>query len=134
MNYRKWIVGLLVFVLCLSVGLPGVRAAAVPITIELDGETLSSDVPPYITASNVTLVPVAVVSRGLGAIVDWNQSSKTATISKGNTVLKLTSGSTTALVDGASISLETSVQSFTGPGDGAASFCRRTAWATGGLE
>ncbi|AIQ19623.1 MULTISPECIES: family 10 glycosylhydrolase [unclassified Paenibacillus] len=114
MNYRKWIVGLLVFVLCLSVGLPGVRAAAVPITIELDGKLLSSDVPPYITASNVTLVPVAVVSRGLGATVDWNQSSKTATISKGSTVLKLTSGSTTALVDGASISLETSVQSRQG--------------------
>lgn len=41
MNYRKWIVGLLVIMLCLPVWTPGVRAAAVQITIELDGETLN---------------------------------------------------------------------------------------------
>ena len=110
MNYRKWILGLLVLMLCLPVWSTGARAAALQITIELDGETLSSDVPPYITASNVTMVPVGVVSKGLGAKVEWNQSSKTATISKGDTVLKLTSGKKTALVNEANVSLDTSVQ------------------------
>jgi uncharacterized lipoprotein YddW (UPF0748 family) len=111
MNYRKWIMGVLVLMLCLPVWSTGARAAAaVQITIELDGETLDTDVPPYITVSNVTMVPVGVVSKGLGAAVDWNQNSKTVTISKEDTVLKLTSGKKTALVNEASVSLDTSVQ------------------------
>lgn len=110
MNYRKWIVGLLVLMLCLPVWSPGARAASAQITIELDGESLSTDVPPYITRTNVTMVPAGVVSKGLGAGVIWDQGSKTATISKGNNVLKLTSGSKTAVVNDASVSLDTSVQ------------------------
>ncbi|MNO46739.1 hypothetical protein D3C76_370290 [compost metagenome] len=110
MNYRKWMLGLLVLLLCLPFGVTGVRAAAVQITIELDGEALSSDVPPFITASGVTMVPVGVISKGLSAAVEWNQSSKTATISKGENVLQLTSGKKTALVGGTPVALDTSVQ------------------------
>lgn len=110
MNYRKWMLGLLVFVLCLSLGSPGARAAALQITIELDGETLSSDVPPYITTSNVTMVPISVISKGLSAGVEWNQSSKTVTIKQGDTVLKLSNGQKTALVNNTSVALDTSVQ------------------------
>lgn len=110
MNYRKWILGLLVVMLCLPVWTTSARAASVQITIELDGESLSTDVPPYITRTNVTMVPVGVVSKGLGAGVVWDQASKTATISKGNDVLKLTSGSKSAIVNETSIPLDTSVQ------------------------
>ncbi|MNB77756.1 hypothetical protein D3C75_244450 [compost metagenome] len=110
MNYRKWLLGVMVLMLLLPVWPAGARAAAVQITIELDGEMLSPDVPPYITTSNVTMVPAGVVSQGLGAAVAWDQSSKTATISKGETVLKLTSGKQTALVNAASVRLDTSVQ------------------------
>ncbi|MBW4081829.1 family 10 glycosylhydrolase [Paenibacillus sp. S150] len=110
MNYRKWMLGLLVLLLCLPFGAAGIRAAAVQITVELDGETISSDVPPYITPANVTMVPAGVVSKGLGASVEWNQSSKTATISKGGNVLKLTSGRKTAVVGETTVALETSVQ------------------------
>ncbi|UQZ32560.1 hypothetical protein C2I18_02705 [Paenibacillus sp. PK3_47] len=111
MNYRKWMLGLLVFVLCLPIWSTGAQAAAaVRITIELDGTAVNSDVPPYITPSNVTMVPVGVISQGLGAAVQWDQASRTATISKGDTVLKLTNGRTTALVNSASVRLDTSVQ------------------------
>ncbi|WNS44327.1 family 10 glycosylhydrolase [Paenibacillus sp. MMS20-IR301] len=110
MNYRKWMLGLLVVMLCLPVWSTGARAAAAQITIELDGVSLSSDVPPYITRTNVTMVPAGVISKGLGAGVIWDQASKTATISKGNDVLKLTSGSKTAVVNDARVSLDTSVQ------------------------
>lgn len=110
MNYRKWMLGLLVLVLCLPMWSAGARAAAVQITIELDGMELSTDVPPYITASNVTMVPAGVISKGLGAAVQWDQNSRTATISKGETVLKLTSGRKTASVNSSSVSLDTSVQ------------------------
>jgi len=110
MNYRKWMLGLLVLMLFLPLWSPGARAAAVQITIELDGEALASDVPPYITASNVTMVPISVISKGLNAGVVWNQSSKTVTITQGDTVLKLTSGQKNALVNDASVALDTSVQ------------------------
>lgn len=110
MNYRKWMLGLLVLVLFLPLWSPGARAAAVQITIELDGEALASDVPPYITASNVTMVPISVISKGLNAGVVWNQSSKTVTITQGDTEIKLTSGQKSALVNNASVALDTSVQ------------------------
>lgn len=110
MNYRKWMLGLLVIVLFLPLWSPGARAAAVPITIELDGQTLTSDVPPYITASYVTMVPINVISKGLSAGVVWNQSSKTVTITQGDTVLKLTSGQKSALVNNSRVTLDTSVQ------------------------
>lgn len=110
MNYRKWIMALLVVILCLPVWTPKVKAASVQITIELDGETLRPDVPPYITRTNVTMVPAGVISQGLGAGVKWDQASKTATISKGNDILMLTSGRPNAVVNGASVPLGTSVQ------------------------
>lgn len=110
MNYRKWMLSLLVLMLFLPLWSPGARAAAVQITIELDGEALVSDVPPYITTSNVTMVPISVISKGLNAGVVWNQTSKTVTITQGDTVLKLISGQKNALVNGASVALDTSVQ------------------------
>lgn len=110
MNYRKWMLGLLIIVLCMPLWSPGARAASPQITIELDGQSLASDVPPYITASNVTMVPISVISKGLEAGVDWNQSNKTVTITQGETVLALTSGQKTALVNNASVALDTSVQ------------------------
>ncbi|MRN53575.1 family 10 glycosylhydrolase [Paenibacillus monticola] len=110
MNYRKWMLGLLVILLCLPMWSSGARAATLQITIELDGETLVSDVPPYITTSNVTMVPISVISKGLSAGVDWNQSTKAVTITKGDTVLKLTSGQQFAFVNETSVALETSVQ------------------------
>lgn len=110
MNYRKWMLGILVLVLCLPMITTGARAAGLQITIELDGEALSTDVPPYITPTNVTMVPISTISKGLKAGVDWNQNSKTATITQGDTELKLTSGLKTALVNGSAVGLDTSVQ------------------------
>jgi uncharacterized lipoprotein YddW (UPF0748 family) len=110
---RKWITGLLIFVLCLSVWTPGARAAAGAITIELDGVAVKGDVDPYIS-SNVTLVPIGIISQSLGANVNWNQATKTATIVKDQTVLKLINGKRTALVNGTSVALDISVQNRQG--------------------
>ncbi|SET57947.1 family 10 glycosylhydrolase [Paenibacillus sp. NFR01] len=110
MKIRKWTLGMLVLLLCLPLWSTGAGAAEKTITIELDGSSLASDVPPYITGSGVTMVPVSVISQGLSANVQWNQSSKTATISKGSNVLQLQNGKKTATVNGESVGLETSVQ------------------------
>ncbi|GJM68722.1 hypothetical protein HMSSN036_09380 [Paenibacillus macerans] len=51
--------------------------AADAITILLDGTKLTTDAPPYIKAQqNVTMVPLRVISEGLGAQVAWSQAAK----------------------------------------------------------
>lgn len=109
MNYRKWIAGLLLLVLCMPLLSSNAHAAAKVITIELDGSALKGDVDPYIV-SNVTMVPLGLISQGLGANVSWNQSTKTVTITKDGKVLKLVNGKQTAWVDGVSVKLDMSVQ------------------------
>ncbi|WP_025691597.1 family 10 glycosylhydrolase [Paenibacillus zanthoxyli] len=110
MKLKNWVIGMLLIVLCVPLLSSGAaRAASAVITIELDGIPLASDVPPYITSKNVTMVPLGVISQGLGAQTGWSQSSKTVTIVKGSNELKLTNGKKTAMVNGASVSLDNSV-------------------------
>ncbi|WP_379128763.1 family 10 glycosylhydrolase [Paenibacillus sp. sgz500958] len=109
MIYRKWIAGLLLFVLCLPILSPNARAAGDAITIDLNGTALQGDVDPYIV-SRITMVPLGLISKGLGADVAWDQAAKTVTITKNKTELKLTSGEKTAMVNGASEGLDRSVE------------------------
>ncbi|AIQ13687.1 family 10 glycosylhydrolase [Paenibacillus durus] len=110
MKLKNWVIGMLLIVLCVPLLSSGAaRAASAVITIELDGIPLASDVPPYMTFRNVTMVPLGVISQGLGAQVVWNQSSRTVTIVKDGIELKLMSGKKTAVVNGASVALDNSV-------------------------
>lgn len=110
MKRKSWIIGLLLIVLMLPFVQPGAaHSAAASITLELDGSTLASEVPPYLNAKNVTMVPLGVISKGLKAGVQWNQSTKTVTVTKGEDELKLTSGKSSAQVNGASVALDSSV-------------------------
>lgn len=110
MKARQWLTGMLALIMCLMLAAPGASAASKTITIDLDGQTLESDVPPYLTAKNVTMVPAGVISKGLGASVSWDQGAKTATITQNGTVLKLKSGAGNAQVDGKNVALDSSVQ------------------------
>jgi uncharacterized lipoprotein YddW (UPF0748 family) len=81
-----------------------------PISITLDGYQIKSDVPPYIIPKvNVTMVPIAVISQGLGAFVDWNQAERTVSIYRDGTSMSLTNGKKTALVGDSNVSLDASV-------------------------
>ncbi|BCG60110.1 family 10 glycosylhydrolase [Paenibacillus sp. URB8-2] len=111
MKLKKWFIGMMLMLLCVPLLSSGAaRAASAVITLELDGMTLASDVPPYITAKYVTMVPLGVISKGLGAQVQWNQSTRTVTITKDDNELMLTSGKKTAAVNGSSVSLDNSVE------------------------
>ncbi|MFB9325177.1 family 10 glycosylhydrolase [Paenibacillus aurantiacus] len=92
-------------------GGPKTAEAAGVIRIFMDGEELVSDVAPYVVPkANVTMVPLAVISRGMGANVSWDGPSKTVTIIDGPSVITMASGAKSAFVNGAEVVLGASVQ------------------------
>ncbi|USB34662.1 family 10 glycosylhydrolase [Paenibacillus sp. YPG26] len=113
MKLRSLLMLMLLSVLSLSSLSPSAQAKASQITMLLDGQPLRSDVPPYLK-SNFTMVPLRVISEGLGASVNWNPSTSTATISKGLDTLVLQSGKRSAKVNGAAVSLDATVQVVSG--------------------
>ncbi len=58
------------------------------ITVIADGKTLEFDVEPEII-NDRTMVPMRVIFEALGAKVDWNDSSKTITSTKGSATVKM---------------------------------------------
>nr|WP_226383521.1 family 10 glycosylhydrolase [Paenibacillus massiliensis] len=91
-----------------------ISAAAQDIRLALDGQTLDSDVAPYITSNNVTMVPLRVISNGLGASVDWQQATETVIITGNGTQLMMSRGDRSALVNGSPVALDSAVQTRNG--------------------
>lgn len=114
-SLRTWLIPLLILIMFSStVGQVGATSPR-DITIYLDGVSLSSDTAPYIKPKeNVTMVPLRVISEGLGATINWSQATKSVTIIKdGNTIL-LRTGNKTAQVNGSPVSLDVSVENVNG--------------------
>lgn len=111
MRFRNWAAGLLA-VLCgfTALSLAGHAQAASTIRIYLDGKWIQSDVAPYIMPkANLTMVPVRVISQGLGASVVWTQKTKTVTIRKSGTTIVMKVGQKTATVGGVKTALDAPV-------------------------
>lgn len=92
--YKKWFKTWMICVILLSsiFAQTTISAAAQDIQLALDGQTLDSDVAPYITSNNVTMVPLRVISNGLGASVDWQQATETVIITGNDTQLMMSRG------------------------------------------
>lgn len=111
------IAGLVVFGLLLpttafnNIGAEAVYAA--DITIVVDGNTITSDVPPTIVEGR-TLVPVRAVSESLNAQVAWNESLRTVTIAKGSMVMSLQVSKSEYIMNGMIKSLDVPVQIING--------------------
>jgi len=72
---------------------PAAAAAGDPaIKVEVDNKLLTFDVSPFIEKGRV-LVPVRALCEALGASVAWDGKTRTVTVKKGDTVVKLTIGS-----------------------------------------
>lgn len=113
--FRTWFIPLLILMLLWPAAGKTQVAAAGDIRIYLDGTVLSTDTSPYIKPqANVTMVPLRVISEGLGAQVGWSQAAKTATIQKDGSTLVLAIGSKTAQVNGSPTALDTSVENIKG--------------------
>ncbi|WP_055107668.1 family 10 glycosylhydrolase [Paenibacillus ihumii] len=114
MKFRTWFVPFLLLLIWPLFGQAN-AAAARPIEIILDGRLLTSEAPPYIKPkNNVTMVPLRVISEGLGAQVDWLPVTKSVTIDKDGNTIVLRKGSPTAQVNGTAVSLDVSVEISSG--------------------
>jgi hypothetical protein len=82
----------------------------------LNGNTVTMDVAPYIKDSR-TFLPLRYVANALGVAdsnIMWDPTTQKVTIIKGSSVAQLTIGSTTMLLNGASITMDTSPEITSG--------------------
>ncbi len=86
----KKIISLFV-VLCIVLSAVPVMAADEVITLKVNGIVVETDTPPYIR-NDRTMVPMRAIFEALGAIVTWNDDTKTARGVKGETTVEITVG------------------------------------------
>ncbi len=78
---------------------PGYHKDVLPITIHVDGSFVATDVEPTIQNGR-TLLPLRAAGEAIGAIVNWDQSTQTATAEKDGKSVSFTLNSTTYYVNG----------------------------------
>lgn len=101
----KRIVASLCLLLFMAFFIPiGVNAAE-PVSLVIQGEIVKPDVPPVIHNQR-TMVPVRVVAEGLAAKVEWDEKTKTATITKENREIQLQLNNPVASIDGEDVQLD----------------------------
>lgn len=88
-------------------------SAAGATSLVVDGTNVQTDVPPVIVDGR-TLVPVRALFESLGATVGWEESTQTATATKGSTVISMQIGNTTAYVNDVAKTLDVPAQTIEG--------------------
>ena len=83
---KKIISIVLLAVICIFVAVTTFSSDGIYVT--LDGTKIEFDVKPKI-ADGRTMVPARAIFEKLGAVVNWDEATATATCTKGNTVVKL---------------------------------------------
>jgi len=78
-------------------GAPPAAANKQDVKVEVDNKLLAFDVSPFIEKGRV-LVPVRALCEALGASVAWDGKTRTVTVKKGDTVVRLTIGSKIASI------------------------------------
>jgi len=88
--------------------IPFTAAAASPISVILDGQRLSFDVPPQVINGS-TMIPYSALTKKLGATLSADAKAKKLTVKRGSTTVVLTVNSSTAVINGKSVSLDAKV-------------------------
>ncbi|MGW9529850.1 family 10 glycosylhydrolase [Paenibacillus terrae] len=117
MNWKKtWALAAGLLLAVQTAVVPGAQAAPNgEIEIILDGQPLQSDASPYIVqGANVTMVPLRVISEGLGAQVNWSSLSGTVTITAQDKNISMENGGQSAKVNGKSVRLDASARMTSG--------------------
>lgn len=90
-----------------SIGLSSV------VSVRIDGEEQRFEQPPVIAAGS-TLAPLRAVFEAIGATVEWDQASRTATARKGGTTVAVTIGKREARCNRDTVALEVPAQLVNG--------------------
>lgn len=77
------------------------------VTVMIDGQPLQSDVKPFVNADGRTMLPVRPVAEALGAQVQWDEGTQTATLTQGGKNVKVPVGQKTISVDGKPVAMDT---------------------------
>ena len=82
-------------------------------TAYVNGQAKTLDVAPVIENSR-TLMPLRFIAEAMGATVEWDGATSTATLTEGETKVVITLGSTTAYVNGTAKTLDAPAESRNG--------------------
>lgn len=89
----------------INVTMNGASVKVTQVPIIMDGQALVSDIPSFIHIDR-TLVPVRFVTEKLGAKVDWDQKTKSATVLLNNKEIKLTIDSPKVTINNETVTLD----------------------------
>lgn len=76
----------------------------------VNGTPKTLDAPPFVTANGRTMVPVRFITELLGALVDWDNTTRKVTVRLDTSMVILTIGSTTAVVNAQNQTLDAPAQ------------------------
>lgn len=96
---------LLIFCWHAAQGAQAAETGNTGVLLVIGGESVTPDVPPMIHNSR-TMVPVRVVSEELGAVVKWNDKTRTAEITRNNTLLILQLDNRVAKLNGKEVVMD----------------------------
>lgn len=77
------------------------------VNVLVNGQPLQSDVKPFVNADGRTMLPVRPIAEALGAQVQWDDPTQTATLSQGGKTVKVPVGQKTISVDGRPVTMDT---------------------------
>ena len=80
-------------------------AAPSEITVVIDGKNLSFDVPPQNVNGRI-LVPLRAIFEEMGAAIEFDSNTSTVTARKDGTVVVLTIGSTSPMINGVAVTID----------------------------
>lgn len=102
---KKVFVTLLMFVLCVGMLVFPVSAQNDEIKVFLNGQQITFDVYPQIISGR-TMVPIRAIFEAMGASVEWDGTTRTATCQRGSTVVKMSVGSATMYINETAVSMD----------------------------
>jgi len=76
----------------------------------VNGTPKTLDAPPFVTANGRTMVPIRFITEVMGAVVDYNNTTRKVTVRLDTSMVILTIDSTTAVVDGQNKTLDAPAQ------------------------
>lgn len=96
---------LLFFLVVVSVATGVAFAADPPITLELDGKVVETEVPPIIVSGR-TMAPAKFLFEAMGGQVDWDNDARKVTVVLNGTTVVLTIDSNRAQVNGTDVTMD----------------------------